>query len=64
VFVTPGEHIQAVVADLEDNRFLECAVAAEAEMIVSGDRHLLSLGEFRGILIVDPAALLAWFAAR
>lgn len=64
VFVTPGEHIQAVVADLEGNRFLECTVAAEAEMIVSGDQHLLGLGEFRGILIVDPAALLSRFAAR
>jgi len=63
-FVTPRERIRAVLADPEDNRFLECAVTAEAEMIVSGDRHLLGLGEFRGIPIVDPAALLAWFAAR
>ncbi len=64
VFVTPGERIREVVADPDDNRFLECAVAAGAEMIVSGDRHPLGLEEFRGILIVDPAALLAWFAAR
>ena len=63
-FVTPRERIREVVADPEDNRFLECAVTAEAEMIVSGDRHLLGLREFRGIPIVDPAALLAWFAAR
>ena len=63
-FVTPRERIREIVADPDDNRFLECAMAAEAEIIVSGDRHLLGLGEFRGILIVDPAALLAWFAAR
>lgn len=64
VFVTPGERIREVVADPEDDKFLACAVAAGAEVIVSGDRHLLDLGQFRGIAIVDPAGLLAWFQAR
>lgn len=63
-YVLPRERLRVVVADPEDNKFLECAVTAEAELIVSGDRHLLGLGEFRGIVIVDPAALLAWFASR
>ena len=27
-----------------DNRILECALAAEAQWIVTGDRHLLGLG--------------------
>jgi len=64
VFVSPRERIGEVVADPEDNRFLECAVAAGAEMIVSGDRHLLGLKEFRGIQIVSPAGFLTWFAGR
>jgi len=64
VFVVPGDHIQVVVADPEDDKFLECAVAAGAQAIVSGDRHLLDLGQFRGILIMAPAAFLAWFRAR
>jgi predicted nucleic acid-binding protein len=34
---------------------LECALAAEADYIVSGDkRHLLPLRQFRGIPIVSP----------
>lgn len=33
-----------ILKDEPDNRILECAVAAQAQWIVSGDRHLLSLG--------------------
>jgi putative PIN family toxin of toxin-antitoxin system len=62
--VVPGERFRAVPADPSDNIFLECAVAAGADAIVSGDRHLLGLGEFRGIRIVDPAGFLALQAAR
>jgi predicted nucleic acid-binding protein len=32
----------------------EAAVAGNVEYIVSGDQHLLDLGSFRGIDIVDP----------
>jgi predicted nucleic acid-binding protein len=38
---------------------LECALAAEADFIVSGDKkHLLVLRRFRGIPIVSPAEFL------
>ena len=39
-------------------RVLECAVAGDADIIVSGDRHLLALGEFRGIRIMRVAEFL------
>lgn len=42
----------SVVDDEPDNRVLECAVAGEADLIVSGDRHLLRLGTYSGIPIV------------
>ena len=57
-FVQPTESIQAIEADPTDDRILECAVAAEAEVIVSGDTHLLSLGSFRGIPIQRVAEFL------
>ena len=56
--VQPTEAIQAIEADPTDDRILECAVAAEAEVIVSGDSHLLSLGAFRGIPIRRVAEFL------
>ncbi len=46
------EKIDAV-KDKKDNIILECAVAANAGYIVSGDSHLLNLKEFRGIKIVS-----------
>ncbi|MBN2301398.1 MAG: putative toxin-antitoxin system toxin component, PIN family [Lentisphaerae bacterium] len=45
-------------ADPSDDRVLACAVSASAETIVSGDRHLLDLGAFRGIPIVTATAFL------
>ena len=56
--VTPGESLDAVPADPTDNRILECAVAAGSEVIVSGDKHLLGLGSFRGIEIVSVGEFL------
>ena len=39
------------VDDEADNRVLECAVAGKAELIVTGDKALLQLRSFEGILI-------------
>ena len=42
------------------NRYLECAVAGEAAHLVTGDKkHLLPIGEHRGVRIVVPATFLA-----
>lgn len=53
--IVPTATVQAVREDPDDDKFLECAVSASAEYIISGDGHLLNLGEFRGIKIVSPA---------
>ena len=58
VLVEPDERLAIVTADPDDNRILECAVAGEATHIVSGDRHLLTLGEYDKIPILDPRAFL------
>jgi putative PIN family toxin of toxin-antitoxin system len=48
----------AVLKDEPDNRILECARHAGAEVIVTGDRHLLSLESFEGIRITNLADFL------
>ena len=53
--VTPSGTVDAIQADPDDNRVLECALAAEARFIVSGDAHLLKLGRWRDIVIQSPA---------
>ena len=48
-----------IPGDPQDNRGLECAVEGSAEVIVSGDRHLLKLGQYQGIRICRPQEFLA-----
>jgi len=52
------EHLRQVTGDPDDNIIVETAVAGDAEYIVSGDKHLLDLKEFRGIQIVSVASML------
>lgn len=58
--VMPTERLSVVAHDESDNRFIECAVAGRAEVIVSGDRHLLNVGEYEGIRVLTPAAFVAY----
>jgi len=44
--------LDIVMDDPDDNRILECALAAGADAIVSGDKHLLRLKRFEGISII------------
>jgi uncharacterized protein len=53
--VRPTETLDVIKEDPDDNRVLECAVAADARFIVSGDNDLLRLGQFRNIRIVKVA---------
>ena len=52
----PSERIEAFKADPADNLVLEAAAAGKAEVVVSGDRHLLALKQFRGIPIMTAAS--------
>ena len=51
-FIEPRLVIKAVTSDPDDDRLLEAAVASNAQYIVSGDRHLLELGQWEAIPIV------------
>jgi putative PIN family toxin of toxin-antitoxin system len=55
--VTPTERI-TTCRDPKDNKFLEVAVAGEADVLVSGDEDLRVLHPFRGIPIVTSAEFL------
>ena len=54
--VHPAVITPAILDDPDDDHVLACAIAAAAELIVSGDKHLHSLGgQYQGIPIVQPA---------
>ena len=46
---------RVVPDDPDDDHVVACAVAARADLIVSGDKHLLKLREYHGIRIVTAA---------
>lgn len=52
---TPNElSIKAIKDDSNDDKFLECAIEAKADFIISGDHHLTNLKIFQEIKIVTP----------
>jgi predicted nucleic acid-binding protein len=57
-YVSPDTTLDVVKEDPDDNRILECAVEAESDFIVTGDKHLLRMGVFRQLRIVTPAEFL------
>lgn len=52
----------AALQDSADNRILECALAAEADLVVTGDRHMLKLKAFQGTAIVRLVDFLRMFS--
>ncbi|MDD5747767.1 MAG: putative toxin-antitoxin system toxin component, PIN family [Actinomycetota bacterium] len=52
----PKERI-SVVPDEADNRVLECAIEGKANLIISGDKHLLKPKSYRNIPIRKPRYL-------
>ncbi len=58
--LVPGEAdvAGAIPADPPDEKFLACALESQADLIVSGDHHLLELREYQTIPIVTVRKLL------
>ena len=59
--ISPSVSVDVIRSDPDDDRILECAAEAQAHFIVSGDPHLLDLGKFEKIRILNPADYLKEF---
>ena len=57
--VEPKEKLKVVKPDPKDDIVLECALAGKSNYIISGDKHLLDLKDFRGIKILTPKDFLS-----
>ena len=55
------EKINSVCNDPDDDKFLSCGIAGAAELIVTGDRHLLAVKEFRSVRIISPSEFFSLF---
>jgi putative PIN family toxin of toxin-antitoxin system len=53
--VVPTQKLDVVKADPDDNKIVECAVEADSEYLVTGDKGILKLGSYGATQIVTPA---------
>ena len=63
ISVSPLSTPRVVPGDVDDDHVIAAAVAGSAEVVVSGDRHLLSLGSHQAIDIVAAAEALRRLAS-
>ncbi|MEK6859559.1 MAG: putative toxin-antitoxin system toxin component, PIN family [Nanoarchaeota archaeon] len=56
--IVPSLKFNEINEDPSDNIILDCAVEGNVDFILSQDKHLLNLKEFRGIKIINPADFL------
>ena len=62
--VYPDKSIKVVKDDPDDDVFIECALAGDADYIVSGDKHLLDLKSYGKIKIVNAAEFIEMVGRR
>ncbi len=54
LIVTPTKRLKILKADEPDNRILECAIEADADFIITGNKKHFPFEEFKGSKIVTP----------
>ena len=54
VFTAETPKLSVVHDDPDDNKFIECAVALNCKIIISGDKHLRSIKKYIDINIFSP----------
>lgn len=62
---TPSNVPRVIMNAPDDDHVLACALAAQADLIVSGDKHLHSLGgQYQGIRIVNATEAVQLISTR
>lgn len=57
-FVRGDYEAAGVSDDPDDDKYIAAAIEARATFVVSGDPHLLEVGEHQGVRIITPRAFL------
>ena len=53
-FVETKGITETICEDPDDNKFIECAIASQSKLIVSGDKHLLKISGYKKIEVLKP----------
>jgi len=54
IVVEPKQSLDIVTDDKDDNKFIEAAIEGLASYIITQDKHLLKIKEYKGIKIITP----------
>jgi len=54
IFTSKTPRLKVVKDDPDDNKFIECAVALDSKLIISGDKHLKDIKKYVDIDILSP----------
>ena len=54
IFTSKTPRLKVVKDDPDDNKFIECAVALDSKLIISGDKHLKDIKKYVDIEILSP----------
>ena len=58
ILILPERRISKIIKDPSDNKFLECAVSAKAEYLITGNIHHFNFERFEDIKVVSPIQFL------
>jgi len=56
-----GEEVKGICNDPADDKFISCALSAFADYIVSGDKALIDLKQYKSVKIIKPSEFLKLF---
>lgn len=59
--VYPKSKLNIVKKDSSDNKIIECALEAKASFVISGDKHLLEIKEYKEVKIISPKEFLSLY---
>ena len=64
LFAAKTPALTIVLSDPADDKFIECAVALKADVVITGDRALQDIGNYMGIRILSPQEFLEAVSAK
>lgn len=64
LFTAKTPKLRAVKGDPEDDKFIACAVALRAEVIITGDKAMETMKEYMGIKILTPRQFLETYGTK
>ncbi len=59
--IEPKQKVDVIKDDPDDNKVIECAIESSSDYIITYDKHLLKIKEYKGIKILKPEEILKEF---